>query len=1111
MTRKPIFWIGLIILFIVGAIFSFYYFDKANPIVNLDIKMDRESALEQALKISEKFDLGPNSYRQAATFTLDNALQNYVELELGGAAAFNEVISGDLYSPFTWQVRHFKPEETNEVTIFFKPSGEFYGFAEKIPEDQPGSNIAVDTAVALARQFATENDVNLTPYTLVENSQETQPCERIDHTLVYERNHEKLKEATYRLRIKISGDKITEYRHFVKIPETFTRQYDEMRSTNNTIATIATVAAAVLYIFGGCIFGLFVLLRQNRVLWKTALFWGFFIALLQVLVQINNWPLMWMNYDTAIAVQGFLMQQIVQLLVLFIAEFLLLTLTFMAAESLGRKAFPGHLQFWKIWSADVAPSQPVYGQTAGGYFAVTLFFAFDVALYFFTTKILGWWVPSSILFDPNILATHMPWFDAIAQSLHAGFWEESLFRAVPIAGAALIGSKYGRRNLWIAIAFIVQALVFGAAHANYPMQPSYARIIELIVPSIAFGLLYLNFGLLPGILLHFAYDVIWFSLPLFSSSAQGLLVDKLLVILLTFVPLGVLFWRRIQAGKSLVLVSKEHYNQSWQPTVKAGEDLNKIDKTPQNLFSETTNKQKSYIIVAGIIALVLWFISTDFSRFTAIVKTDRKAAVATAVQELKNRNIVLSDSVTTLSVFQESDDQDDKFIWQVYGKETYKKLLGNYLHQPYWLVRFAQFEGTVNDRAEEYQVFIEKGKTIRLKHLLPEAAVGDSLSEQEARKRALQFIDDHYQIDSEYLQELTASPSRLPHRTDWNFEFADTINYNFSEGGKAVIVIHIAGHEIVDSFKKIQVPEKWEREEKNRSHSVKIIKIISMIVFILTFLTALVLAIISWSKGRFSVRIFLSVLVLIALVLAVSFINSWPLLLSQMQTALPLSNQKILFGIAGFFSVLLAFVPALIFGFIKNRKQDQVVTWNYLSVLSGIAAGLVPAAISAFLTKFFGPNLQPNWSDYTSCSNYLPFISSSINFIQRTFLQASLLFFIFLAFEFLTKKMKVHYAPGIVLLLLYSFIISGTQIESVSFWILSGLVLGVFYILLAFFFIRDNIFLLLLVTAGNLIPGLFREIILQPYKGSRSENILALILLLAVSIFYFGKLCKKEH
>ena len=84
-------------------------------------------------------------------------------------------------------------------------------------------------------------------------------------------------------------------------------------------------------------------------------------------------------------------------------------------------------------------------------------------------------------------------------SLQAGFMEECLFRAVPLSIAALIGARFGHRRAVIAVAFVLQALVFGAAHANYPGFPAYSRLVELIGPSLVWGLIFLRFGLVPTI------------------------------------------------------------------------------------------------------------------------------------------------------------------------------------------------------------------------------------------------------------------------------------------------------------------------------------------------------------------------------------------------------------------------------------------------------------------------------------------------------------------------------------------------------------------------------------------------------------------------------------
>src|SRR4030095_10548159 len=140
-------------------------------------------------------------------------------------------------------------------------------------------------------------------------------------------------------------------------------------------------------------------------------------------------------------------------------------------------------QWWRVWSREAAPTTAMLGRTLGGYLFVPLALGFVAAFYYATNHYLGWWQPSASMTDPEILGSAVPALAPIAISLQAGFMEECLFRAVPLSLAALIGQRYGHRGAAIAIAVVVQALVFGGGHANYPGFPSHSRLLRPIGPA----------------------------------------------------------------------------------------------------------------------------------------------------------------------------------------------------------------------------------------------------------------------------------------------------------------------------------------------------------------------------------------------------------------------------------------------------------------------------------------------------------------------------------------------------------------------------------------------------------------------------------------------------
>src|SRR5262245_48705358 len=328
--RRPVFWIVLALVSAAAIDLGIRYFPEAFSIVALDITMDRGRALEDARAIMARERLGPPGYRQAASFAGDDEAQTFVELEGGGKDAFTRMLRDRVYAAFTWRVRHFKEGETNETTIRFTPDGRPYGFVETLKEDAPGAALDATAARRIAEDGAsTRWLVDLARFGLVEQGQDRRPSGRVDHTFTYERSDVTFNEGRVRLELVVSGDKLTAVKPFLKIPEAFTRRYASMRSANELIGIGSVVGLALLYVVGGIGVGLFFMMRRRWILWRQVAIWGTVVAGLQTLASLNEFPLVWMAYDTAVPRSTFVAQQLALLGAGFIGFSVFFALSFM--------------------------------------------------------------------------------------------------------------------------------------------------------------------------------------------------------------------------------------------------------------------------------------------------------------------------------------------------------------------------------------------------------------------------------------------------------------------------------------------------------------------------------------------------------------------------------------------------------------------------------------------------------------------------------------------------------------------------------------------------------------------------------------------------------------
>ena len=1053
-SRKPAFWIAYALVACAALGVAWRLFPLAIPIVNLEIRMDRNGALDRALALAAEHSLAPADARSAARFTQDESTQNYVELEGGGKEVFAKLVEGSVYSPYGWEVRLFRPGEVSEASLRFRPDGAIDGFTKRlaetfVPADPAGLALPAEAARQIAETRAHADwGVEFAPYRRLETTQQTRTTGRVDHTFAYERTDERIAEAHFRMQLVVSGNELTSVRYFVNIPESFERRYQEMRSANNTIAGAASVAAGILYGLGGCIFGVLWLARRHWLSWRPARNAGFVVGALAGLMVLASAPAAWFGFDTAQSVQTFWFREVGAALAVAFLGGLALGLVFMAAESLSRYAFAGHPQLWRVWSAQAAPTKSILGRTLGGYLFVPIELALIAAFYYATNRWAGWWQPSEVLTDPNILSSAVPALTPIAQALQAGFMEECLFRAVPISLAAIVGARFGKRGLAIGIVVVLQAVVFGAAHANYPGFPAYSRLVELVVPAMLWALIFLRYGLVPTILLHALFDLTLMSIPVFLVDAPGADLQRALVIGAGLVPLAVVLVRGYRAG-GFGELGADLRNGAWRPREHV--DVPAAPLLPQSVPDRGwVRRFQRALPWMGVAGLAVWIAATPFGIDTPPLVIDRDAAMAAADSALAERGVTLGPEWRRMATTRLVRDepllwQAHKFVWREAGPDAYAKLIGNTLAPPLWDVRYAKFSGDVADRAEEWRVSVDgRGAVRQVRHRLPEARPGASLARDDALVLAQQALVRALAQDPAALKLVGANEKAQPARVDWSFTFADP-RIDAGKGAEARAVVALGGDEVTSYGRYVEVPEVWQRAERERDGKLSFVKMSIAAAVAIAALAALVMAIFNWTHRRCDRRALTAVAAIAFVLMLVTYANAWPTLAMGLDTTEPVASQ---IGLSAAGMLLGAAITALLFGLLagvgawaSERQPLHRLEGDRPPWMLGVAAALVAAGVGAALGSL-APATVPRWPAYPFEALALPALGAAANGAQLVATAGTGLFFMYWL-ERVTGEWRRHGWLAMVVLVAVVTVVSVVDAPDMLGAAVAGLATGI--------------------------------------------------------------------
>jgi hypothetical protein len=1093
-TRRPVFWIAFAVISAASGTFAWRFFPQALPLINLDVRMTRDDAIDRASALAGKLDLAPVDAHRAALFNHDGATQNFVELEAGGKPRFAELLTGTIYSPYWWEVRLFKPGETSEARIRFRPDGSPDGFQLRLPEAEPGAALDATAARAIAESRARQDwAIDLAPYRLLEQSDARRSGGRVDHGFVYERVQETLGDGRFRLRLSVAGDRLVDISHYVYVPEAFSLRFQEMRSTNELIAKVASLVAAALYGIAGCIIGTLWLLRRRALLWKRALAAGAIVAGINALALAANAPQAWFSYDTAQPVWVFWGSQFGVVLLVFLGGSLALALVFMAAEGLSRLAFPDHPQLWRVWSRDAAPTPSILGRTLGGYLFVPIELALIAAFYLVTNRYFGWWQPSESLTDPNILGSALPALGPIGSALQAGFMEECLFRAVPLSIAALIGRRFGHRGWLIAIALVLQAVVFGAAHANYPGFPAYSRLVELVVPAFIWGLIFLRFGLLSTVILHAVFDLVLMSIPVFLVDGSGSGFNQALVVAAGLAPLVIIALHRLRAGRWLAL-PEVFRNGAWRSGAASAEAIAARVRAQAGRWTTLVQRALPLLGVAGFLAIAF---GSDFHSDAPPLNIDRATAEAAADAALRSRGVVLGpewkQAAGTRLATEDGAWLWHKFVWREAGPDAYSRLVGNWLTPPLWEVRYARFEGgDVVDRSEEWRVTVAGDGVVRqVRHQLPEGRPGAKLSRDQARAIARTEIKQRFGLDPDSLREISVKDDPQPARNDWKFAYSDP-RVDAGVGGEARVGVDIAGDEVVGSGRYVFVPEAWQRAETDRAGRLAVAKNMVTMATIVVVVAALIASIIAWSRGRFDRRAFWIAAAVVLLAAAASTFNQWPLLGMRLSTTEPVTTQVSVY-LAGtvLATVLQALLCGLLAGVASYAARAHVEPGLTQSTLwiRGAGAALFVLGVEALLGRLT-PDMAPSWPSYKIEELWVPWLGRVSGTLTSGLMVMTVTVIMLYWIDRLTAGWTRRRALGVLVLVLAQAAIAAANADQWIDVIAAGVVGGALATLIYATVLRFDLRIAPALIAVQMVVGFIDD---AAQKQSVQSVVLALI------------------
>ncbi|HKV61936.1 MAG TPA: CPBP family intramembrane glutamic endopeptidase [Candidatus Acidoferrum sp.] len=814
--RALVLWVAAGIL---GIIFAQKYFFRAFPEASVNFQVSREEAISRAQKFVTGLGEIVSGYRSAVAFEVDEEGKTYLERELDLQRA-NQLMSSDLHMWY-WEVRFFKPQQEEEFQVRVSPAGQIVGYEHKIEESRAGPSRERAAAEAAAQNYlGTKLGMDLKSWdVLPEEANSKKKPNRLDWEFTWEKHGFRAKEAPYRLKVSLLGDRVGGSEEFLKVPEAWQRSFSRLRSGNNTLALVFTVPYIMLLAVAVWLAIRFT--KQGQTKWRGAILLGLMVAGLLFLQNLNDWPHWASSYDTNQPYANFLAIKLTMALLFSVLTALTVTLVLPSAEPLYRASQPERIRLSRAFTLRGLRSKEFFSAAVVGVSMAAAHIGYVVAFYVVASK-YGAWAPQELNFDDSV-NTAFPWISGAAIGLLASTNEEFTFRlfAIPFF-KRVTGSR------WIAV--ILPAFLWSFLHSNYPQEPAYIRGIEIGLVGIVAGMVMLRWGILATLIWHYTVDASLVGLLLMRSNSlyfkvSGAVVAAAALAPLAFACISYLTRGGFETDEELLNRAEPvpEFDFKAEPTVE-------IVEAKSARYEAIAPAMMAFLIVCGLAgAALMWRLKPQTIGDYLKLSVDARSAHTRADEILRQHHVdpnsyrhatVLADIANPIT---------NEYLRRRVGVAGINDIYANQVPAALWRVRYFR-----DGQPEEYAVILRpNGALHSIHHTLAEETPGASLSKEEARERAEKFLAEEKKIDLKAwtLVESTSDkkPNRIDHSLTWQqnapLDGGSASAASSTDHAFARMDVQVLGDEPANYRTYIKIPDEWVRLQSERTLSRTLVNI----------------------------------------------------------------------------------------------------------------------------------------------------------------------------------------------------------------------------------------------------------------------------------------------